>query len=173
MLGYIVSEGRGEADRCMAVLAERLAEEGIPAAGVFQINTERDDGQPCDMDLKVIGAGRVIRISQSLGPGAAGCRLDPAGLEEAVGLVAASLDTGQPRILLANRFGRREVEGKGFRPLIGRAVGEGVIALTAVGVDYLPDFEAFAGGMASRLPADANALLDWCRSRLAIPFTPE
>lgn len=173
MLGYIVAEGRGEADACLAALSAGLAADGIPATGVVQINTERDDGRPCDMDLKVIGTGAVIRVSQSLGQAAVGCRLDPAGLEEVVGLVTAALDTGIPRVLLVNRFGRQEAEGRGFRPLIGRALGEGVAVLTAVGTGYIRDFEAFADGMAERLPADTGALFDWCRARVSGPFSPE
>ena len=169
MLGYIIAEAG--ADRCLADLARRLDDAGIAFAGAIQRNTARSDGQPDDMDLRVIGTDRVIRISQSLGPGSAGCRLNAASLEEAAGLVAAALDTGAPRVLLLNRLGRQEAEGRGFRPLIGRALGEGVAVLTAVGAEYAEAFHAFAGDMGECLPADAARLFDWCREAVAV--TPD
>lgn len=169
MLGYIIAEAG--ADRCLADLAHRLDDAGIAFRGAIQRNTARSDGQPDDMDLRVIGTDRVIRISQSLGPGSAGCRLNAASLEEAAGLVAAALDTGAPRVLLLNRFGRQEAEGRGFRPLIGRALGEGVAVLTAVGAEYAEAFHAFAGDMGECLPADAARLFDWCREAVAV--TPD
>ena len=173
MLGYIIAESPGAADRCLADLVDLLGGAGIPVAGVIQTNTERTDGQPADMDLGVIGTSRVIRISQTLGPGSTGCRLDPAALEEVVGLVAADLDAGRARLLLINRFGRQEAEGRGFRPLIGRALAEGVAVLTVAGSEYLEAFRAFAGGMEDSLPADAAALCDWCREACAVPVSPE
>lgn len=173
MLGYIVAEGPGEADAALAGLARRLAAEGIPLAGVVQTTTARGDGQRDDMDLRVIGTGRIVRISQTLGAGATGCRLDPAGLEEAVGLVAAEIDRAGARLLLLNRFGRQEAEGHGFRPLIGRALGDGIVVLTAVGAEYLPAFATFAGGMEERLPADVDALARWCRAMAAAGVSPE
>ncbi len=173
MLGYIVAGAGGGADRCLSGLAGRLESAGIPLAGVVQSNIARADGQPDDMDLHVIGTGRVIRISQSLGPGSEGCRLNAAALEEAAGLVGAALDTGAPRVLLLNRFGRQEAEGRGFRPLIGRALGEGMAVLMAVGAEYAEAFHAFAGGMGECLPADAARLLDWCREAIGAPVSPQ
>lgn len=173
MLGYIIADAGGGADRCLADLADRLAVAGIAHAGAVQINTARHDGQPPDMDLRLIGSGRILRISQTLGPGAAGCRLDAAALEEAVGLVGAALDRAAPRLLLLNRFGRQEAEGHGFRPLIGRALAGGVAVLTAVGADYSAAFDTFADGLGERLPADPARLIDWCRAAAGIPFSPE
>jgi hypothetical protein len=172
MLGYIVAGAGGAADRCLAELSHRLDAAGLPFAGAIQINTARHDGQPDDMDLRIIGTDRMIRISQSLGPGSAACRLNAAALEEAAGLVGAALDTGAPRVLLLNRFGRQEAEGRGFRPLIGRALGEGVAVLMAVGPDYLDAFADFAGGMAERLPSDTEAIFGWCHEAAAAPVTP-
>lgn len=116
------------------------------------------------MDLHVIGPGRIVRISQNLGTLAKGCRLDPAGLEQAVGLVEATLDAGvRPRLLIVNKFGKQEIDGRGFRPVIGRALAEGIAVLTAVNGASLAGFRAFAGGMEEEVPLDVTAILDWCR----------
>lgn len=164
MLGYVIAEERGTADRCLAEVAHRLHAEGVAVAGAVQVNSDRGAVQACDMDLHVIGPARIIRISQSLGALARGCRLDPGGLEQAVGLVEATLDAGdRPRLLIINKFGKQEIDGRGFRPVIGRALAGGVAVLTAVNGAYLPGFRAFAGGMEEEVALDTGAILDWCR----------
>ncbi len=165
MLGYVIAEERGKADACLAEVAHRLHAEGVAIAGAVQVNSDRGPAQACDMDLHVIGPGRIIRISQNLGALAKGCRLDPAGLEQAVGLVEATLDTDpRPRLLIVNKFGKQEIDGRGFRPVIGRALAEDIAVLTAVNAASLPDFCAFAGGMEEEVPLDPTSILEWCRS---------
>lgn len=163
MLGYVTCEAQGASDRLLAEVAVRLLAEGWPLAGVVQLNTEVDPARPCRMDLEVLGQGQVIRISQDLGALSQGCRLDAAALEQAVGLVEAALDQA-PRLLLVNKFGKQEGEGRGFRPLIGQALARGIPVLTAVRAKNLSQFQAFAEDMARPLPAEVEALLAWCRS---------
>lgn len=161
MLAYVNGAGRGAADRLLAEVAQVLLTRGWPVAAAVQINVDHPDGRPCDMELHVLSAGAVVRISQHLGKMARGCRLDSAGLEQAVGLLEASLAT-QPRLMIINKFGKQEAEGRGFRPLIGRALAAGVPVLTAVNAANLTAFEAFADGMAEQLPDERGAVLDWC-----------
>ncbi len=163
MLGYVEAERRGEADRLLADLARRLGDAGVPVAGAVQHNVETGDGTPCEMDLFVLAGGQTIRISQNLGPMSSGCRLDPVGLEKAVGLVEANLRAGTVRLLIVNKFGKQEAEGRGFRPAIGLALAEGVPVLTSVGRGNRAAFDAFTGGEAEPVPADPAAMLDWCR----------
>ena len=120
-LAYTMSPVRGDTDLILAQLAANLSARGLRCCGAVQINTECPDAGPCDMDVKVIPGGEVLRISQSLGPGARGCRLDPSALETAVGQVAARLDA-QTDLLIVNKFGKHEAEGRGFRDLIGAAL---------------------------------------------------
>lgn len=159
-LAYVIGGGKGEGDRLLAEVAEVLHRRGWPLAGVVQINTERGEA-PCDMDLSVLGRSERIRISQSLGPHSQGCRLDPEGLETAVGLVAGTLAEG-PRLLIVNKFGKAEIEGRGFRPLIGEALAAGIPVLTGVKALNLEGFRAFAGGFEEALEADVGAILRWC-----------
>ena len=164
-LGYVTGDGRGETDRLLAEVARGLQAEGWPLAGVVQHNTERAGQTRCDMDLQVLGRAERVRISQSLGGAAQGCRLDANGLETAVGLVEASLP--EARLLIVNKFGKAEIEGRGFRLLIGEALGRGLPVLVGVKRDNLTGFAAFAEGMAEALPADAEALTAWCVARMA------
>lgn len=160
MLGYVISDGRGTVDPLMAEVARRLMAQGWPLAGVIQVNTETGPETKCDMDLQVLTGAEAVRISQRLGRLARGCRLDPQGLERAVGLVERALDAG-PRLLLINKFGKAELEGRGFRPLIGRALGEGVPVLTAVNRTNLPGFHAFTEGIGTALPPEPEAIVEW------------
>ena len=172
MLGYVTTPGRGESDRLLAALAESLLAEGVQVLGVVQRNLERPDGARCDMDLLGLGATDVWRISQRLGPRSQGCRLDPQGLERAAGEIAAVLAAGSAAdLLLVNKFGKQEVDGRGFRPVIAAALLRDLPVLTAVNARNLPGFLAFAGGLAEPVAAEAAALRQWCRARIA-PRSP-
>ncbi|MFN7002222.1 MAG: DUF2478 domain-containing protein [Roseinatronobacter sp.] len=169
MLGFITAEGRGAADRLLADLATELVSRGVKVAGVVQINRETRPDRLCDMDLQVLGHAHHVRISQDLGPHARGCRLDPVGLETAVGLVEADL-AHSPTLLILNKFGKSELEGRGFRDVIGKALGEDVPVLTAVNRSNLDGFLKFADGMAVEIAPDMDALLDWTMTLASLRY---
>ena len=106
-LAYTMAPGRGDTDLILASLAATLAARGLICGGTVQINTERADSGPCDMDVKVLPDGPVLRISQELGRAAAGCRLNPDALETSVALASARLDAGAD-IIMINKFGKHE-----------------------------------------------------------------
>lgn len=161
MLAWIRGGERGAASLLLWDLAARLRAMGWPLAGAVQENLGLELGYACDMNLHVLTGPQVVRISQNLGPLSEGCRLDASGLEQAVGLVEAALDAS-PRLLIINKFGRQEVDGRGFRPLIGRALAMGIPVLTAVSEGNIDGFEQFADGMAEPLPPEMDAVLNWC-----------
>jgi hypothetical protein len=163
-LGYISSSERGRSDGLLAGVAATLAAKGMALAGVVQINTEVDPSRPCHMDLSILGTAQTVRISQFLGTGSRGCRLDPAGLEEAVGHVERQLLTTKPQLLILNKFGKQEAEGRGFRPLIAQALERDIPVLTAVSSLNAARFAGFADGMDTALSPDPDAILAWCRS---------
>ena len=127
---------------------------------MVQTNTECADSSKCDMDLRVLPAGETIRISQSLGSQSRGCRLDPAALEQAVAYVTASLDAS-PDLLIVNKFGKHEADGRGFRPVIAEALARDIPVL--VGVNGLNEekFLDFTEGAAQQVPADIEAVERW------------
>lgn len=165
-IGYTIAPGRGDTDRLLYQLAQVLTSEGVRPAGIVQINTDRDDDGPCDMDVKVLPEGPVIRISQSLGPEARGCRLDPDALETSVSAVASTLASGAD-CLIVNKFGKHEADGRGFRPLIAEALSQNLPVL--VGLNRLNEaaFSAFTDGMALEIPPDVRKLSDWLREAVA------
>ncbi|WP_068114560.1 DUF2478 domain-containing protein [Tropicimonas marinistellae] len=164
MLGYLVTDGRGAADALMREVAKRLQSRGLSVAGAVQVNHETDPEKKCHMDLHVLTGRTVIRISQDLGALSKGCRLDPDGLERAVGLVAAALET-DPDLLIVNKFGKQEIDGRGFRPVVGEALTRGIPVLLAVNPGSLDAFEGFAAGLAHRLPDNVEQVVSWCLSQ--------
>jgi len=162
MLGYLVADGVGAADRLLWDLGHDLRAEGLAVAGAVQDNSGSDDAGRCHMHLHVLTGQEVIRISQNLGALARGCRLDPEGLERAVGLVASAL-VARPALLIVNKFGKQELDGRGFRPVIAEALGMEIPVLTAVNAGNEASFLGWAEDLAERLPADRQALEAWTR----------
>lgn len=162
MLAYVPGGGRGATDALLARVAAALGARGLRLAGAVQLNRERPGAARCEMELHVLAGACRVPISQSLGALSRGCRLDPGGLERAVGLVEASLRSGEwPDLLIVNKFGKQEAEGRGFRPVIGSAVAEGLPVLTAVAPGQHEAFVRFAGGLAEPLPPEFDAVLGW------------
>lgn len=159
-LAYIMAPGRGDTDLILQGLATDLVAKGVRLAGTVQINTERSDAGPCDMDVKVLPDGPVLRISQDLGAESRGCRLDPAALEAAVGLVSHGLDA-RTDLLVINKFGKHEAEGRGFRTIIADALSQGIPVLVGVNRLNLQAFSEFAEGLAMELAPTKKDLADW------------
>lgn len=161
MLGYITAADTiGEADLLIAGLAKTLQDRGVQLAGAVQTNIEVGPDRPCDMDLSILGLpGPAIRISQSLGACAEGCRLDTGALQLAVGKVETALRSGAD-LLILNKFGKQEAYGRGFREIIGLALEMGVPVLTYVPADVVPSFLVFAGDLAVEVPHDE--VESWC-----------
>ncbi len=160
MLAYTFSDKRGDLDMVLFKLSEKLAAKGLSAAGLVQINTERCKDHACDMDVKVLPAGPVMRISQSLGKDSRGCRLDTGALETAVGHVTQTLTT-QTDVLIINKFGKLEAGGRGFRNVIGTAIGLGVPVISGVNALNRKAFLSFSDGCATELSAEVEELYTW------------
>ena len=159
-LAYTMASGRGDTDLILFKLATVMAARGLRCCGTVQINSERGDTGPCDMDVRVLPDGPILRISQDLGRASHGCRLDPAALETAVGLVSASMGQGSD-LLIVNKFGKHEAQGRGFRTVIAEALSKGIPVLVGINALNLSAFEEFAEGLATRLPPEPTALESW------------
>lgn len=162
MLGFIQKKGQGDGDRTLASVAVTLSSRGFVLAGVIQINYVFDPERRCHMDLQVLGDGPTVRISQDRGRFAQGCRLDPEGLAHAVALVDATLERGEVDLLIVNKFGKAELEGGGFREVIGKALIAGVPALTTVSPAHLSEILGYAGELGAKLHADHDEVVAWC-----------
>ena len=154
-------------DPLLDQFAQALAAQGMRLAGIVQANSERADGAPCDMDVRVMPDGPELRISQFRGKEARGCRLDPSNFETAVGHVEASLAV-RPDLLIVNKFGKQEAAGRGMRGAIGTALAMEVPVLVGLNGMNRAAFDAFTGGAAAALQPTPDALMRWwdgCRDR--------
>ncbi|MDJ0638597.1 MAG: DUF2478 domain-containing protein [Paracoccaceae bacterium] len=163
-IGYTIGPGRGDTDLLMAALAADIEAAGFKACGTVQINTECGGDGPCDMDVRVLPDGPVIRISQSLGPNARGCRLDPGALETAIAACEQRLDEAD--VLIVNKFGKQEALGRGFRGLIAEALGREIPVLVGLNGLNREAFDDFTGGAAEEIAADRAILKDWAMAVL-------
>lgn len=159
-IGSVFQPDRGATDSLLSDVAARLMSLGIRVAGAVQTNTGCEATPRCDMDLAILPNGPVIRISQSLGAASMGCRLDAGALEQAVQEVGKHLAGAE--LLIINKFGKHESEGRGFRTLIAEALDQGLPVLIGINSHNRDAFAEFAGDMAEPLAADAQTLLDWC-----------
>ncbi|KPQ07921.1 MAG: Protein of unknown function (DUF2478) [Rhodobacteraceae bacterium HLUCCA12] len=158
-LGYVTTNGRGDTDACLWQAVQALQRAGVALAGTIQSNPRRDDRTRCDMDLHVLPDGPVLRISQDLGVDARGCRLDGAALESAVAACQARLPRAS--LVVINKFGKHEAQGRGFVPVIAAALDRDLPVLVGVSAMNLPAFLDFAGGLARPLPAGPKPILRW------------
>ncbi|TCD13834.1 DUF2478 domain-containing protein [Oricola cellulosilytica] len=160
---FVSAPPKGDNDLLLSRFADCVAARGIRACGIVQNNVERCDRLPCDMEAKVLPDGPRLRISQSLGRGARGCRLDSGALEEAVGLVSTHIQGGAD-LLIVNKFGKHEAAGRGMREVIGEALSRDIPVIVGLNPLNAAPFIEFTGGEAVGLPADLGALMAWVES---------
>lgn len=153
-------------DELLETVVRAVQSSGHPVAGYLQ--RETPDGPGCcpATFLEDVSSGERLRITQALGAGSRGCRLDPQALADVSGRLLTVVDTATD-LLVLNRFGKGESDGQGFRSVIESACGLGVPVLTAVRATYEPFWNEFAAGAGVFLPADADAVIEWALASIA------
>ena len=159
-IAHLSGAGPGGTGRLLAAAAALLRERGLRLAGTEQVDSARAGRSRCDMDLRLLPDGPLLRISADRGEHARGCRLDPGALEQAALEVARRLEGAD--CLIVNRFGKREAEGRGLVPAVAQALERGLPVLVGVGPRDLAAFLAFSGGLSTALPPDPAAAAAWC-----------
>lgn len=156
---YVISNEKGAVNHGLSQLATRLIDAGKNVVGTTQVDTPRSNTHKCDMDVHVLPDGEIIRISQDLGPNSRGCHLDADALEFAVAATQNLLP--QADILIVNKFGKHEAEGRGFRDVIADALMRDIPVIVGTNAHNLNAFLEFCDGQAEAVDADLSALLAW------------
>lgn len=152
-------------DLVLAEAARALRAAGCRVAGVVQ-HARPGQAECCsEFFLENLATGTLYEISQRLGSGARGCRLDYGRLAEAHTEIEAGLRAGADALIL-NRFGYSESQGGGLRPLIEFAVSEDIPVLISVNDSYRAEWHAFCGEFACDITADRAAIQAWVGSVL-------
>ncbi len=155
----------GSADGLLVGAARVLQDEGLRLLGHVQHSALGADGCRSAV-VEDLTSGEVLAITQDLGAGAQGCRMDPVALAAIAGRMLAALE-GAPDLVVVNRFGKGEAEGQGLRAVIAAAVAAGIPVLTVLRPGHLAAWEAFTGGEADLLDPDEGAVLGWVRAAVA------
>ena len=159
MLAYVTTPGRGRIDDLLADVGRTFADDGLRLAGTVRVRPADPMGHPCDMELRVLPDGPEFRISQPLGSEAKGCRLD-GGVIEAIAFEVESRLPGAD-LLIINKFGKQEAQGRGFCTAISIAMEMGIPTLVGVNEMNAPGFHAFSDGIAVALPPEPRAVREW------------
>lgn len=162
LLAGVDATGAGGTDQLLQAVSEHLAGKGIQLLGALRIRDPDPIGEYCETTLRLLPSGPDIRITQDLGAGSTACRMDAAAIEQVVGMATTRLSEQRCDIVLVNKFGVSEAEGRGFRSLIADALGRGIPVLTGISATHRPAFDRFSEGMARILPPTQSAVLDWC-----------
>jgi hypothetical protein len=153
--------GQGDnPDRLLLDFAQDLRGSGVRIAGLVQLGWS---GRRDRCELRALSNDTVVGISHHEGPGASGCRLDPEGLAGiARGIAAAIRD--RVDLIVINRFGKLEAEGRGLIDLIRTAVDADIPVLIAVPEHRFAAWLGYSAGMSVRLPCRRSALDRWWQS---------
>ncbi|MGY8661018.1 DUF2478 domain-containing protein [Bradyrhizobium sp. UFLA05-109] len=157
-LAALVYAPHQDPDTVLRGFAADLSARGVRVVGMVQA------GQCADSSLSAVllHNGEKLLLAQDFDPAASACRLDPARLQNAAERIAEALEHGADLVVI-NRFGKRERDGKGLAHLIKRALDADIPVVIAVSDDHFTDWIRFAGGMSVKLRYDRHALDAWWR----------
>ena len=152
-------------DKLIDDIVFELKNSDVEIAGYLQ-REQIDDASCCStLLLESIAEPKTARISQALGSGSTGCRLDPRALATLSNDLRSQI-TSRTHLVILNRFGKGESDGQGFRIAIEKAVETGVPVLTAVRDEYVEAWREFCGDYGVELMPEVDAVLAWCKSVL-------
>ena len=159
--------GRGvDINVLLQSVVDHLNEDKFQVQGYLQKEIMLPNRCKCDTYLENLMNGDQLKISQDLGNGARGCKLDNSMLVKLSEIAMQDLDLA-PDLLIVNRFGRSESEGNGFREVIGKAISMGIPVLTAVKEEHYADWKLFSGDLGHELAADFADVSDWRKEVLS------
>lgn len=160
----------GEREAIQALLAQiarAVRARGVRVLGV--VEHLPPGGAHEDVLLYDLVTGETNRLHQDLGPGAAGCSLDPAGLAAASAgverAIAARLAEGgdlSDTVVVLSKFGRQEAEGRGLTSAFHAAVAAELRVLTSVSPTVRAEWDGFVGDLAAIVAPDMARLEAWC-----------
>lgn len=162
-LASVGAKGRGATDRLLTNIVERLSADGLRMVGAIRATRPGPESGHCNSALLLLPDGPIVDITQDLGTGSQACRMDSGALEMAVAGATKRLATEHVDLVVLNKFGLSEAEGRGFRTLIAEALERDLPVLIGVSDVQKAAFDRFADGMAVELPPDEDAVFAWCK----------
>ncbi|MCP3469156.1 DUF2478 domain-containing protein [Bradyrhizobium sp. CCGUVB1N3] len=158
-LAALVYSPHQDPDAILRGFAADLNARGLRVVGMVQAGHCADSS----LSAVLLHNGEKLLLAQDLDPAASGCRLDLARLQNAAGRIAETMSHGADLVII-NRFGKRERDGRGLAYLIKRALDSDIPVVIAVSDDHFAHWIKFAGGMSVKLRCDRHALDAWWRA---------
>ena len=158
------SDGR-KVDLALSEIVNRLRQRGYRLAGAVRARTAPSGENHCDLFLEDLSSATVHPMSQNLGAGSHACRLDDGALDAIAAKVEASLQDGAD-ILILNKFGKQEAEGRGLRGPIVDAVNKGIPVLVGLNPVRTQDWNDFCGAGGELFGPDDDAVDRWLEAVL-------
>ncbi|NLA88754.1 MAG: DUF2478 domain-containing protein [Alcaligenaceae bacterium] len=163
-LAVIVFDDDG--DEVMQILwdaVEELQKQGLNVGGL--LNKKNQDGTFIGEVICSIGDEREFTILVDRGQGASGCRLDSVALAESSIVPREALDKGID-VLVINKYGIAESEGRGLVDEMTRAASEGVPVLAAVHNKYVDAWRNYSGDLGIELFPMLDEVIAWVNTQL-------
>jgi nucleoside-triphosphatase THEP1 len=155
-LAALVYEEHEDPDAVLREFAAKLNARGLRAVGMVQAGACADSS----LSAVMVHSGEMLLLARDFDPNAKGCSLDLGRLQSAGERVADAMADGAD-LVIVNRFGKREQNGKGLGHLIDKALGADIPVVIAVGSHRFDDWIKFVGGMTVKLPCQREALDSW------------
>lgn len=169
-IAAVVHAGKHMVDATLISFIDDLKAQGWRVPGLVPGPAGRP-GDCATRTLLDLDTGDIYPISENLGSGSTSCCLDPGALIAAA-VVLHRARGAEPDLIVVNRFGILEADGKGFAQEMLDFMAQDVPLLTVVSETYLDAWRIFTGGLAQELPPERDALYAWARSLPAAERLP-
>ncbi len=155
-------------DQTLSDVATQIGAQGLSVAGFVQIRgVETGECECRELYLRDFATGELHSISEERGPNAKGCHLDWQSLTALAQSAEQNL-SHETDVLIINRFGHSESQGRGFRGAIEKAMMLGLTVIVAVRGEYLKEWNDFHGGLAVPVPCKVDQIV----GAVLATFTP-
>ncbi len=145
----------------MALLrfVEKLQALKVSVGGVLQEAIFNSDGEIAGLDAIDVATGQRIPISRPA-PNAGECGLDVSALADTTGIIRNAI-SHQVDLIVVEKFGELEQNGKGLIDEILQTIVEGIPLLISVPAAALPVWQECSGELGSVLSFNEEAFSQW------------
>lgn len=161
-MAAIVFGAHEDPDRLLLEFLADLRRSGFQAAGLVQL----DRNQCADAgDIRALSLVRedIVSLPHDRSPNSCACLFDTARLGDMARAIDEAIGAGVDLVVI-NRFGKLEAEGKGLTGLIEHASDADIPVLIPVPEHRFYAWIQYSRGMSVRLACCRNAVNKWWRS---------
>jgi hypothetical protein len=169
-MAALIFSDEQQPDIVLREFATRLMDQGHRVLGLVQ-KGHCDGPATRELFATLLHTGGDVPLFQDLGSCAQGCKLDVNQLLCAGASISDALAQNGADVLIINRFGKLEKEGKGLLFLVEQALSADIPVLIAVPELHLGYWTEFSGGLGDQFACDSDAIARWWDS-LAVPVQP-